>query len=151
VSLGLKHITLRDGSQMAFRVALSFLLYRAPGLSQQTQPEDSSLPQYDLHAETEIKRVMDEVNLLSLGTRKAFGEPIIKNGDDRVHIYLCAKPFQEEMGISFNKGDQIPGASSEVQQALSDVVLAREPVKDVDTLLLRDDEVKPVWHWRTSK
>jgi hypothetical protein len=112
VSLGLKHVTLPDGSQMAFRVALSFLLYRAPGRSQQTQPEDSSLPQYDLHAETEIKRVMDEVNLLSLGTRKALGKPIIKNGDDKVHIYLCVKPFQEEMGISFKKGGQIPGASS---------------------------------------
>jgi len=151
VSLGLKHVTLPDGSQMAFRVALSFLLHRAPGLSQQTQPEDSSLPQYDLHAETETKRVIDEVNLLSLGTRKAFGEPIIKNGDDKVHIYLCAKPFQEEMGISFNKGGQIPGASSKVKQDRSDVVLARELVKDVDTLLLRDDKVKPVWHWRTSK
>ena len=151
MSLGLKHVTLPDGSQMAFRVALSFLLHRAPGLSQQTQPEDSSLPQYDLHAETETKRVIDEVNLLSLGTRKAFGEPIIKNGDDKVHIYLCAKPFQEEMGISFNKGGQIPGASSKVKQDRSDVVLARELVKDVDTLLLRDDKVKPVWHWRTSK
>ena len=91
MSLGLKHVTLPDGSQMAFRVELSFLVYRAPGLSQQTQPEDSGLPQYDLHAETEIKRVMNAVNLLSLGTRKAFGEPIIKNGDDKVHIYLSMR------------------------------------------------------------
>ena len=146
MSLGLKHVILPDGSQIASRVALSFLLYRAPGLSQQTQPEGSSLPQYDLHAETEIKRVTDEVNLLSLGTREAFGEPIIKNGDDQVHMYLCAKPFQEEMGISFKKGGQIPGATSKVKQDLSDVVLARELAKDVDTLLLREDKVKPVWH-----
>jgi hypothetical protein len=62
--------------------------------------------------QTKIRRVMDEVNLLSLGTRKALGKPIIKNGDDKVHIYLCVKPFQEEMGISFKKGGQIPGASS---------------------------------------
>jgi len=91
VSLGLKHVTPPDGSQMAFRVELSFLVYSAPGLSQQTQPEDSGLPQYDLHAVTEIKRVMNAVNLLSLGTRKAFGEPIIKNGDDKVHIYLSMR------------------------------------------------------------
>jgi len=103
VSLGLKHVILPDGSQIAFRVALSFLLYRAPGLSPETQPEDSSLPQYDLHEETEIKRVIDGVNLLSLGTRKAFGEPIIKDGDEKVDIYPCAKPFQEEMGISFKR------------------------------------------------
>ena len=151
VSLGLKHVSPPDGSQIAFRVALSFLLYWAAGLSQQTQPEDSSLPQYDLHAETEIKRVIDKVNLLSLGTMKSFGEPIIKHGDDKVHIYLCAKPFQEEMGISFKKGSQISGASSKVKQDLTDVVLARELVKNVDTLLLRDDKVKPVWHWRNSK
>jgi hypothetical protein len=144
VSLDLKHVTLPDGSQMAFRVELSFLRYSAPGLSQQAQPEDSSLPQYHLHAETEIKRVMDGLNLLSLGTRKAFGEPIIKNGDDKVHVYLCAKPFQKEMGISLKKGGQIPGASSKAKHDLSDVVPAREPVKDMDTLLLRDDKVKPV-------
>jgi hypothetical protein len=141
VSLGLKHLILPDGSQMAFRVALSFLPYGATELSQQTQPEDS-LPQYDLHAETEIKRVIDEVTLLSLGTRKAFGEPIIKNGDDKVHIYLCVKAFQEEMGISFKKGGQIPGASSKVKQDLSDVVLARELGKDVDTLFVRDRQSK---------
>ena len=144
MSLRLKHVTPPDGSQTAFRVALSFLLGRAPGLSQQTQPEDSSVPQHDLHAETEIKRVTDEVNLLSLGTRKAFGEPII--GDDKVHICLCVKPFQKEMGISFKKDGQIPGASSRAKQDLSDVVLARELAKDVDTLLLRHDKVKPVWH-----
>ena len=80
-----------------------------PGRSQQTQPEDSSLPQYDL-------------------------KPIVKNGDDKVHIYLCAKPFQEEMGISFKKGGQIPGASSKKKQDLSDVILARELVNDVDKL-----------------
>ena len=114
MSLGLKHVVLPDGSQIAFRVALSFLLCWPAGRSQQTQPEDSSLPQYDLHAETEINRVIDEVNLLFLGTRKALGEPIIKNGDDKVHIYLCAKPFQEEMGISFKKCSQITGASSKV-------------------------------------
>jgi len=55
------------------------------------------------------------------------------------------------MGISFEKGGQIPGASSKVKQDSSDVVYARELVKDVDTLLLRDDKVKPVWHWRARK
>jgi len=134
MSLGLKHVILPDGSQIAFRVALSFVLYRGPGRSQVTQPEDSSLPQYDLHAETEIKRLIDEVNLLSLGTRKAFGEPIIKNGDDRVHIYLCTKPFQQGMGIRFKKGGQVPDVGSKAKQDLSDVILARELVKDVGTL-----------------
>jgi hypothetical protein len=134
VSLGLKHVILPDGSQIAFRVALPFPLDRALGPSQETQPEDSSLPQYDLHAETEIKGLTDDANLLSLGTGKAFGEPIIKNGDDRIHIYLCAKPFQQGMGISFKKGGQVPDVGSKVKQDLSNVILARELVKDMDTL-----------------
>ncbi len=152
MSLGLKHVTLPDGSQMAFRVALSFLLYRATELSQQTQPEDGSLPQYDLPAETEIKRVIDEVTLLALGTRKAFGEPIINNGDDKVHIYLCVKPFQEEMGISFKKGGQIPGASSKVKQETCLTWSSLENWGRTWTRFLSaTDKVKPVWHWRTSK
>jgi hypothetical protein len=55
------------------------------------------------------------------------------------------------MGIRLKKGGQIPGASSKAKQDLSGVVPARELVKDMDTLLLRDDKVKPVWHWRASK
>jgi hypothetical protein len=136
---------------MAFRVALCFLPYWAAGLSPQTQPEDSSLPQCDFRAETEIKRAIDEVNLLSLGTRKAFGEPIIKNGDDKVHIYLCAKPFQEEMGISLKKGGQIPGATSKVKQDLSDGGPRSRTDEGRGHAFARDDKIKPVWHWRTSK
>ena len=139
--LGLKHVILPDGSQIAFRVALSFVLYRGP--SQETQPEDSSLPQYDLRAETEIKGLIDEVDLLSLGTRKALGEPIINNGDDRVHIYLGTEPFPQGMGISFKKGGQVPGIGSKVKRDLPEVILARELVKDVDTLFAprRQDQV----------
>jgi hypothetical protein len=102
-----------------------------------------SPPLYDLHAETEIRGLIDEVNLLSLGTRKAFGEPIIKNGDDRVHIDLCAKPSQQWMGISFKKGGQVPDVGSRVKQDLFYVILAQELVKGVDRLFApqRQDQV----------
>src|SRR5260370_11679219 len=87
VSLRLKRFTLRRRSiKIPFRVALSLLLCVTPGLSQKTQPEDSSLPKYDLHTETKTKGVIEEVNLLSVGTRKDFTELVIKNGDDKVHI-----------------------------------------------------------------
>ena len=45
------------------------------------------------------------------------------------------------MGIRLKTGGQIPGASSKAKQDLSGVVPARE-LKDVDTLLLRDDKVQ---------
>ena len=133
------------------RIPLLLLLCVSPGLSQKAQQENPSLPNYDVHTETKIKGVVDEVNLLSVGTRKDFTEVIIKNGDDKAHIYLCPKPFQEEMGISFSKGDQIAVTGSKVKQEASDVILARELVKGTDTLLFRDDKGKPVWDWRTGK
>jgi hypothetical protein len=78
-------------------------------------------------------------------------ELIIKNGDGRVHIYVCPKPFQEEMGISFSKGDQIAVTGSKVKQDTLDVILARELVKGTDTLMFRDDKGKPAWDARTGK
>ena len=128
-----------------------FLLLCLTGLSQKAQPDDSSLPKYDLHTEMKTKGVVDEVNLLPLGTRKDFTELIIKSGDDKVHIYVCPKPFQEEMGISFSKGEEIAVTGSKVKQETSDVILARELVKGTDTLLFRDDKGKPVWDSRTGK
>ncbi len=134
-----------------FRIPLFLLLCVTPGLSQKAQQDDGSLPKYDLHTETKTKRVVDEVNLLSVGTREDFTEPIIKNGDDKIRIYLCPKPFQEEMGISVNKGDKIAVTGSKVKQEGSDMILARELVKGTDTLLLGDDKGNPVWDWRTGK
>jgi hypothetical protein len=132
-------------------IPLLLLLCVSPGLSQKPQQENPSLPNYDVHTETKIKGLIDEVNLLSVGTRKDFTEVIIKSGDDKAHIYLCPKPFQEEMGISFSKGDQIAVTGSKVKQEASDVILARELVKGTDTLLFRDDKGKPVWDARTGK
>ena len=134
-----------------FCVPLFLILCLSLGLSQKAQPDDGSLPKYDLHTETKTKGVVDEVNLLPLGTRKDFTELIIKSGDDKLHIYVCPKPFQEEMGISFIKGEEIAVIGSKVKQETSDVILARELVKGTDTLLFRDDKGKPVWDWRTGK
>jgi hypothetical protein len=152
VSLSVKRLTLPNKSlKLSFQIALSLLLWAAPALPQKAPAESSSLPKYDLHTETKTKGMVDEVNLLSVGTRKDFTELIIKNGEDKVHIYVCPKPFQEEMGISFSKGDQIAVTGSKVKQDSSDVILARELVKGTDTLLFRDDKGNPVWDARTGK
>ena len=132
------------------QVALSVLLLVTAGLSQKTPP-DNNLPKYDRQTETKTKGVVDEVNLLTLGTRKDFAELIIKSGDDKIHIYLCPKPFEDEMGISFIKGDEIAVTGSKVKQEATEVILARELVKGTDTLMFRDDKGKPVWDERTGK
>lgn len=137
--------------KIVFRLVLPFLLWVTPGLSQKTPSEDSSLPKYEVDAETKTKGVIDEVNLLSVGKRKDFAELIIKNGEDKIHIYVCPKPFEDEMGISFSKGDQISVTGSKVKHEGADVILARELVKGDDTLLFRDAKGNPVWDVRTGK
>jgi hypothetical protein len=83
------------------------------GANKAKQTEERTFP-------TKTKPVVDEVNLLSVGTRKDITELIIKNGDDKVHIYLCPKPFQGKVGISFSKGDEIAVTGSKVKQDASD-------------------------------
>jgi hypothetical protein len=152
VSLGLQCPILPYKSiKILFQLVLSLLLWVGPGLSQKTPPEDSSLPKYELDAEMKTKGVIDEVNLVSVGKRKDFTELIIKNGDDKIQIYVCPKPFEDEMGISFSKGDQITVTGSKVKHEGADVILARELAKGEDTLLFRDAKGTPVWDPRTGK
>jgi len=72
-------ILLRKAIQSLFCISLFLFTCATPGLSQKTQPEGSTLPKYDLHTETKTKGVTDEVNLLSVGTRKDLTELIIKS------------------------------------------------------------------------
>ncbi|MFZ0759613.1 MAG: hypothetical protein WAM69_06630 [Candidatus Sulfotelmatobacter sp.] len=152
MSLGLERPTLPyQCIKMLFRVGLSFLLWVTPGLSQKAQAKENGLPKYDLHAEMKTEGLIDEVNLLSVGTWKGFRELIIKNGDDKIHIYVCPQPFEQEMGISFSKGDQVAVTGSKVKHEGADVILARELVKGTDTLEFRDAKGAPVWDARTGK
>jgi hypothetical protein len=141
----------RNHAKIFSRITLFLLLFVTPGLSQKPSSDDHGLPKYDLHTEMKTKGVVDEVNLLPVGTRKDFTELILKSGDDKVHIYVCPKPFQEEMGISFIKGDEIAVTGSKVKQETSDVILARELTKGTDTLMFRDLKGNPVWNPHTGK
>ncbi len=135
-----------------FLVCAAMLLgFVAFGLAQKTSQQTSILPKYDLHTEMKTKGIVDEVNLLPLGNKRDIAELIIKNGDDKIHIYVCPKAFEEEMGISFSKGDEVAVTGSKVKQEAADVILARELVKGSDTLVFRDDKGNPVWDPRTGK
>jgi hypothetical protein len=132
-------------------IPLFLLVCVAAGLSQKAPPADNNLPKYDLQTEAKTDGVIDEVNQLSVGTRKDFTELIVKNGADKLHIYVCPKPFQDEIGVSFAKGDRIAVTGSKVKQEASEVILAREMVKGTDTLMFRDNKGNPVWDPRTGK
>jgi len=128
---------------------VSALVFVAAGLAQKTAA--NGVLKYDLQTEMKAKGTVEEINVLSVGTRKDFRELILKSGDDTLHIYVCPKPFEDEMGISFTKGDEIAVTGSKVKQDAADVILARELVKGTDTLMFRDDKGKPVWDERTGK
>jgi hypothetical protein len=137
--------------RLSSRVIITLLVCGAPGLSQKAAKEQSPLPKYDLQTETKTKGVVDEINELPVGTRKDFTELIVKVGDDKVHIYVCPKAFEEEMGITFSKGDQLSITGSKVKQEEAQVILAREVERGGDRLLFRDDKGNPIWDWRTGK
>jgi hypothetical protein len=150
----------RSATRKLFGISLFLLLSMLLVFAQEMLPlkalaqkpdQDNNPAKYDLHTEMKTKGVVDEVNLLSFGTRKDFTELIIKSGDDKVHIYVCPKPYQEEMGITFAKGDEIAVTGSKVKQETSDVILVRELVKGTDTLMFRDGKGNPIWNWRTGK
>jgi hypothetical protein len=126
------------------------LFYAIPAISQKAQPPDHG-PKYDFQTELKTKGVVEEINVLTVGSRKDFTELIVKSGEDKLHIYVCPKPFQDEIGISFLKGDEVAVTGSKVKQETLDIILARQLVKGTDTLLFRDDKGNAVWDWRTGK
>jgi hypothetical protein len=119
--------------------------------AQKAPSNESGFPKYDLHSEIKTKGIVDEVKMLPWGARKDVTQLVIKSGDDKVFVYICPKPFQEEMGFSFSKGDEISVTGSKVKLEGSDVILARELVRGEETLLFRDVKGNPVWDWRTGK
>jgi hypothetical protein len=141
-------------SSTALSALSCICLFLAPGAVAgvaQNAPADRNAPKYDLQTEMKTKGIVDEINVLTVGSRKDFMELVLKKGEDKIHVYVCPRPFQEEIGVSFAKGDEIAVTGSKVKQETLDVILAREMVRGTDTLMFRDDKGKPVWDWRTGK
>jgi hypothetical protein len=152
VLLGLKSPILHFRITAVLLVGSWLLLLCAAFVSaQKTTPSEAGFPKYDLHSEIKTKGVVDEVKVLPWGARKDITQLILKSGDEKIFVYVCPKPFQEEMGISFSKGDEISVTGSKVKLEGAEVILARELVKGTDTLMFRDDKGNPVWDARTGK
>jgi len=131
--------------------AFSFVFCPGMGICQDQPRNNSAAPKYDLQAETKIKGDVDEVKLFTLGTRKDFVELVVKNGESKIEVYVCPKPFQDEMAITITKGDTLTITGAKAKHEDSDVILAREVVRGQDTFLLRDNKGNPIWDSRTGK
>lgn len=119
------------------------LLCALPLVAQKTQEPTS--PKYDVHTEIKMKGTVEEVQLPPKGSEKLAVHLLLKTDTDTVDVYLCPKSFLDDMGVNFNKGDEITLTGSKVKQGEADLVLARELVKGTDTLVLRDEKGRPVW------
>jgi len=119
------------------------LLWTAPLFAQKTQ--DTSSPKYDVHTEMKMKGVVEEMKLPPKGSEKEAVHLLVKTGTETVDVYLCPKSFLDDMGVSFDKGDEIAITGSKAKQGEADLILAREVVKGTDTLVLRDEKGNPVW------
>ena len=105
-------------------------------------------PKYDPATEAKLKGTIEELKLPPKGEEKSVAYLTIKSGTDTIELYLCPKSYMDEMGVSFEKGDEITFTGSKVKEGDADLVLAREVVKGTDTLVLRDDKGNPVWNWK---
>lgn len=108
-------------------------------------------PKYDAQTETKVEGTIEDITIPATGQAKEVVHLFMKVGNDTINVYLCPKSFLDEMGIEFNKGDEIVVTGSKVKQADVDLVLAREAQKGQDTLVLRDDKGNPVWVWNSKK
>lgn len=135
--------------QRTFRAVFYLLLCAASAFPQKNAPAPAL--KYDSQTETKTKGTIDEIKVITVGARNDYTAVIVRNGDNRVEVYLSPKPFQDEMGINFNKGDEIAVTGSKVKLQDADVILAREVVKGNDTLLFRDPKGMPIWNERTGK
>ena len=137
--------------RLSLLATLPLLLLSTPAFTQKPLPVEGTVPRYDLQTEAKTKGIVEETKLFTWGSRKDFVELILKSGDDTVSVYLCPKSFEDEIGVTFSKGDEVAVTGSKVKQDAADVILAREVVRGTDTLMFRDNKGKPVWDWRTGK
>jgi hypothetical protein len=130
-------------------ILLVFLtvLISAGAQAQKPKPSAAGIPKYNFQTEAKFKGTVEELKQPAKGSEKEITHLLVKNGTDTFDIYLCPKSFLDDMGISFNKGDELAFTGSKVKQDGTDLIRAREVVKGDNTFVLRDEKGGPVWGW----
>lgn len=125
--------------------AIAIALVVVVGLTSLPAAAQSAAPKYDVATEMKMKGTLEELRVPPKGHEKEIVHMVMKNGDQTIDVYLCPKHFMDELGVAFNKGDEIAFTGSKISENGADMILARELVKGDDTLVFRDDKGKPVW------
>lgn len=140
-----------SASRFTFVVAVLLFFSGVGSISKPAQASEPAPPKYDVQTETKIQGTIQDITTPAAGHGKEVVHLFMKVGTDTIDVYLCPKAFLDEMGVTFNKGDEIVVTGSKVKRENGDLVLAREAQKGQDTLILRDDKGQPAWVWTTKK
>jgi len=104
---------------------------------------------YDRATETTLKVTVAELKLVPPSGGKPVAYLLTKSGSDKdkdaLQIFLCPKSFLDELGVAFKADESIQIIGSKVKQDGADLILAREVVKNGETLTLRFQDGKPAW------
>jgi len=102
-------------------------------------------PKYDPATEAKVKGVVQEIKLVPPSGGKPVAYLVIKSGADSLEVFLCPKKFLDDMGIVFKADEEIEVTGSKVKQDGADLMLAREVLKNGETLTFRFKDGKPAW------
>ena len=138
-------------SRFAFVLVFVFVFSLVGSITRPAHASGPTSPKYDVQTETKIQGTIQDVTMPATGHEKEVIHLVMKVGNDTIDVYLCPKSFLDEMGVEFNRGDEIVLTGSKVKQGNVDLVLARQAQKGQDTLVLRDDKGNPVWVWNSKK
>jgi ribulose 1,5-bisphosphate synthetase/thiazole synthase len=138
-------------SRLMLVVVFGIVFSWVGSITKPAQAGEPAPPKYDVQTETKIQGTIQDVTVPATGHEKEVVRLVMKVGTDTITVSLCPKSFLDDMGIEFNKGDEIVVTGSKVKQENADLVLAREARKGQDTLVVRDDKGNPVWVWNTKK
>jgi hypothetical protein len=120
------------GARFLVPGALSLIFCLGIGICQDQPRNNNAALKYDLQAETKIKGV-EEVNLFDVGTRKDYVELVVKSGEGKVVVYVWAKAFRYELGITFSKAADITIIGAQAKREESEVVLTSGLVRGQET------------------
>jgi hypothetical protein len=101
----------------------------------------TAAPKYEKSSEVKIKGVVDDVQTDAHGIVHI----TLKTDKGAIDVAVAPEKFLKEMEISFAKGDTLEILGSQVTADGAPLMLAREVARNGDSMLMRDDQGKPVW------
>jgi len=115
-----------------------------PALIAQPQSCCKGMPQYDTTSESTITGTVQDVLQTQRG-QVTGTHLMVKAESGVVDVRLGPTSFLTRQGFTFAKGEQVEITGSKTTINGSEVVIAREVMKDSKKLTLRDKTGRPMW------